>query len=90
MEEQKVTRSFGKGREGDGTICEEDKGTEGTLFGKSQSFDRNLPPSPLLLPSVLEKCKCAVFPGDWPAGASLEFCKLAICHPIINDTYKGK
>lgn len=32
----------------------------------------------------------SVFPGDWPAGASLEFYKLAICHPIINDTYKRK
>lgn len=35
---------------GGGTICEEDRGVERTLFGKSQSFDRNLPlppPSPI-------------------------------------------
>lgn len=83
-------RSFGRNKGGGGAICEEDRGKEGTLFGKSQSFDRNLPPSPLLLPSVLEICKFVVFPGDWPAGASLEFYKLAICHPIINDTYKRK
>lgn len=54
-------RSFGRDK-GGGAICEEDRGKEGTLFGKSQSFDRNLPPSPLLLPSVLEICKCVGVP----------------------------
>lgn len=53
------------------TICEKGRGTEGeakeTHFWKHRSFDRNLPPFPLLFPSVLEKCKCARVPR-WLAG----------------------
>jgi hypothetical protein len=58
---------------GESTICEKDRGIEGkakeTHFGKSQSFDRNLPPSPSLSHLFWRNVNVPMFPGDWPAGS---------------------
>ena len=73
MDEWEGNEEVRKGADDTSTICKKGRGIEGeakeTHFGKRQSFDRNLPPSPSLSHLFWRNVNAPVLPGDWPEGS---------------------